>query len=115
MLISTCSRKGCETPLSGRQTKYCSRRCQVNVAVAAQRRKNKRRLTDHFGGQCVLCGYNRCQDALEFHHKDESVKEFGISVTGKTYGMDRMIAEAEKCLLVCANCHREIHAEIRLV
>ena len=59
------------------------------------------------GGKCSKCGYNKCNAALEFHHVDESNKEF--EVAGARYGWKRMKPEIEKCILLCANCHREHH------
>ena len=61
------------------------------------------------GGKCEFCGYNKCVAALEFHHIGE--KEDKIS---KIYnrGWKRILAEVEKTRLVCANCHREIHADL---
>lgn len=58
------------------------------------------------GGKCSKCGYNKCDAALEFHHVIGS-KEFQIA--GAKYGWKRMKAEIEKCILLCANCHREHH------
>ena len=58
---------------------------------------------------CQVCGYNRCLPALEFHHVDPSKKQGLVSVQG---GMSFTVLfrELEKCIVVCANCHREIHA-----
>lgn len=50
--------------------------------------------------------------ALDFHHIDESTKEFELSQRDLTRNWEKIVAEAKKCLLVCANCHREIHAGI---
>ena len=72
------------------------------------RQRTKVRLLEYKGGACERCGYNRCPEALEFHHLDESTKDFQIS--GTTRSWDKMKAEADKCILVCANCHREIHS-----
>lgn len=55
---------------------------------------------------CVVCGYNRCEKALEFHHKDPSKKERIVSVFRS---VESMKAEAAKCVVLCANCHRELH------
>lgn len=57
---------------------------------------------------CCLCGYNKCKKALEFHHLDPSKKEYKISDL-KTHSKDKILLELSKCVLVCANCHREIH------
>ena len=61
------------------------------------------------GGKCCLCGYNKCNGALEFHHINPQEKEFGIC-TGVIRALEIELEEIKKCVLVCANCHREIHA-----
>ena len=62
----------------------------------------------HLGGECCKCGYKKSIKALEFHHLDPSKKEFTIS-TFKSKDMVKLEKELDKCILVCANCHREIH------
>lgn len=57
---------------------------------------------------CKLCGYDKCKKALEFHHLDASKKEYRIANLN-TYKEDTIIKEINKCIIVCANCHREIH------
>ena len=58
---------------------------------------------------CAICGYNKNARALEFHHIDGE-KEFCINTAcGK--GLDAIKEEIKKCIVVCANCHREIHSE----
>lgn len=57
---------------------------------------------------CKICGYNKCTQALEFHHIDPSKKEYKITDVF-SYNEDVIIRELEKCIVVCANCHREIH------
>ena len=66
---------------------------------------------DYKGGKCVVCGYDRCVDALTFHHIDGH-KEFGIAARGYTRSWSAVKAELDRCILVCANCHTEIHAEL---
>ena len=79
---------------------------------AVKRRREKVRLTaiSYKGGHCQICGYDRCIEALEFHHLDPSQKEFGISKKGYTRSWEKVKEEADKCVLLCANCHREVHA-----
>ena len=63
---------------------------------------------DAAGGCCVLCGYDKCLAALEFHHVDPAAKEFTMKeLVSRT--MEAVLEEVGKCMLVCANCHREIH------
>ena len=75
--------------------------------VSKTRRKIKATLIEEAGGCCSQCGYNKNPAALEFHHPDPSAKERGIIGTSKSLARQR--EEAEKCILVCANCHRELH------
>lgn len=67
-----------------------------------------------FGDKCQICGYNKCQNSLNFHHINPKTKEFGISEAfcknAKTN--EQIIEELKKCILVCANCHYEIHAGV---
>ncbi len=61
------------------------------------------------GGKCEICGYCKSLRALDFHHLDSKEKEFGISAGGNCYSARKLQAEADKCQLICANCHRELH------
>ena len=63
------------------------------------------------GGKCCRCGYNKCIDALEFHHTNQNEKEFKLG-SGNTMSWKEYKAEVLKCILVCSNCHKEIHAKI---
>lgn len=82
-------------------------------AVARRRRKVKQALVDEAGGACVACGYRRCVAALEFHHLEPAEKKFSLSHRGVTRSMARARAEAEKCVLLCSNCHAEVEAGVR--
>ena len=75
--------------------------------VSNTRRKNISLLKEEHGGCCSLCGYNKNPAALEFHHLDPNKKE--SKVIGSTSSLEKQREEAKKCILVCANCHREIH------
>jgi hypothetical protein len=68
----------------------------------------KRLLVDEAGGHCEICGYDRCLNALEFHHRDPTAKEFGIAMRGITRSIETVRREVEKCVLLCANCHAEV-------
>lgn len=61
---------------------------------------------------CSICGYSKCMAALEFHHVNPSEKSFAISKAHSGYSLEEILKELEKCILVCANCHAEIHAGI---
>lgn len=91
---------------------YADRREYLIQAVAKRRKKIRDMAIDFLGGKCMYCGYNRCSAALDFHHLDERKKKFGLSQDGLTRSWEKTKQELQKCILVCANCHREIHAGI---
>jgi transposase-like protein len=93
-------------------TRARCKRCN-NEAVAERRRTVKQVLVDEAGGRCSECGYSRCSAALEFHHLDPSAKRFGISSAGVTRSIESSRREANKCVLLCANCHAEVEAGVR--
>ena len=72
----------------------------------------KEELVEYKGGKCEICGYNKCLSALEFHHLDPSKKDFGIASNSSYKNINILKKEIDKCILVCSNCHREIHSEI---
>jgi len=79
------------------------------IVVRAQKRK-KIKAVNYFGGKCQKCGYDKCVDALEFHHIDKDQKEERPSYIITHWSWERVLPELEKCILVCSNCHKEIHA-----
>lgn len=81
-------------------------------AVSKRRRKLKELAVAYKGGKCEICGYNRYIGALEFHHKNPEEKDFQISC-GNTLSFERIKSELDKCLLVCSNCHKELHDKLR--
>jgi hypothetical protein len=91
---------------------YADRREYMIAAVAKRRKRLKEMVVEYKGGKCVICGYNRHIGAFDLHHIDGAKKEFGLSARGLTRSWEKLKAEADKCILVCANCHREIHAGI---
>jgi hypothetical protein len=79
--------------------------------VKTYRQKIKIKAIKYKGGKCNRCGYDKCDWAFEFHHLDSDEKDFGISAYS-TLSWDKIKKELDKCILVCANCHREIHYEM---
>ena len=131
--------------------KYCyecspheDENCSHAQAVTIKRRAIKKALIAYKGGKCERCGYNKCNRALEFHHLDPSIKDFGISkqinrniddgneikinvtknnkktITVPKSTIEKLSRpietpvpkEVDKCILVCSNCHAEIHDEL---
>ena len=74
-------------------------------------KKRKKDLVSLFGGRCCICGFDAFQEALEFHHIDPSTKSFGLTDSNAvTKALEKQLEEARKCVLLCANCHRGVHA-----
>ena len=80
--------------------------------VIDYRQRRKANLIKVCGSKCCLCGYNKVPGALEFHHIDPTKKSYGIASSGICHDLETDFAEIRKCVLVCANCHREIHSGI---
>lgn len=106
-----------ETIKNGHTRKYCYNCVPSQTEgfthaeiVTYKRNSMKKALVKYKGGACCKCGYNKCLRALEFHHLNENEKDFGISKTCKDF--DDLKKEVDKCILVCSNCHAEIHEEL---
>ena len=73
--------------------------------------RQKQKAVEFFGGKCQICGYNKCLAALTFHHVDSESKLWNMSRIFY-YKWETVLTELEKCILICANCHNEIHQGI---
>lgn len=86
---------------------YKSRKHQKTIL----RKSMKLQAVKLLGGKCSICGYDKCIDALEFHHENPKIKEFKLG-SGNTMSWKEYKQEALKCILVCSNCHKEIHSKL---
>lgn len=77
--------------------------------TAKYRMAKKQKLIEYKGGKCVKCGYDKIEypRVFSFHHQNENEKDF--SVAEHNYSFDKLKIEADKCILLCANCHAEEH------
>jgi 5-methylcytosine-specific restriction endonuclease McrA len=91
---------------------YADRRVYNIQAVSKRRRAIKAMAIKYKGGECQVCGYKRYQGALDLHHLDPKQKEFSMSDKGHSRSWERVKEELDKCVLVCANCHREVEGGI---
>jgi hypothetical protein len=83
---------------------YCKKCFNTNCT---QRWINKKiEIVRDFGGKCSKCGYSKNLGALSFHHLFN--KEFSWNKM-RLLSKEKMQKELSKCILVCANCHAEIH------
>ena len=78
------------------------KREKINESVRALKDKKKATLLEHLGGKCVGCGVT---ENLQFDHIDRNNKSFTI---GKCWGytLEKLIEEADKCQLLCKECHQ---------
>lgn len=84
----------------------------LKEALKDRRFRVKSLLVEYKGGKCQICNYNKCLSALEFHHINPMNKDFNIAANSKYRNLTKLKKEVDKCILVCANCHREIHAKL---
>ncbi len=93
--------------LEGRGYYRCTK-CR-SFQVQKRRENLKKKAVIYKGGKCERCGYDKCIAALDFHHLDPNKKDFGIAANGYTRSWEKMKDELDKCVMICANCHREKH------
>lgn len=77
--------------------------------VKNYRKRQKESILYVMGEECAICGYFRCSQALELHHLDPEQKDFTIG-QNTNRAWEKVVAELPKTVLLCANCHREVHA-----
>jgi predicted nucleic acid-binding Zn ribbon protein len=105
----------CGKPLVGRQTRFCSVACKndYHQGYVTQRKRGlarKLKLVKVKGGRCSICGYDKNLSALTFHHLDPSVKDFKLDMRSlSNRKLEPTLSEFKKVILVCANCHAELH------
>ena len=96
------------------ESKRVARRKAANKNYQARRALFKRKLVDENGGKCKICGYNECLKVLEFHHINPNKKNFQITdfIKNNTSlnNYAKALKETKLCVLICRNCHAEIHS-----
>jgi transposase-like protein len=114
-LMLRCARHGLtEFGLRENRAGFRCLRCR-SLDVSNARRRRKELLVREAGGRCQGCGYDAFIGALQFHHRDPARKAFAISGGGIPRALDRARREAGKCVLLCANCHAEVEAGVRVL
>lgn len=89
------------------KSQYNYSKCDI-CRVKKSRHDRKKRAIIYKGGKCIFCGYNKCDASLDFHHVDPKIKEMQFSASLR-YSWETIKQELDKCVLVCKNCHGEIH------
>lgn len=93
--------------------RYKCPKCNTE-AVTKRRKLLKVMAIEYKGGKCIRCGYSKCHASLAFHHLDPAHKDFAIGHKGYTRSWESVKRELDKCVLVCNNCHGEIHEELQI-
>ena len=101
---SVCSRKFKYSKKAGHQLTKCN-----SCVVHLNRKHVKSKCIEYLGGKCSKCGYNKCHSSLAFHHKDPKTKLFAIGDGSSTRNWCKIQNELDKCILLCHNCHSELH------
>lgn len=110
-LEKECSKHGITKHRRENKNRWRCIRCSTEYRMTT-RTRNKERIVKVHGGKCQICGYDKYLGALDFHHVDPSTKDFHISKSPTNFSYARLAAEAEKCILLCSNCHREVEGGI---
>lgn len=111
IIIKECKHHGSTDFILEKRGSYRCKKCRCEK-VSQRRKSIKLKLVADFGGKCCICNYSKCVEALEFHHLDPLKKSFSLSSKGITRSYSKNLEEAKKCILVCANCHREIESNL---
>ena len=105
----------CSKELKGKQTLFCSTNCKnkQHQSYLSQKKRGivrKLQFINQSGGKCAICGYNKNISALIFHHLDPKEKDFKLDVRSLSNRTnDKNNQELSKCILLCSNCHAEVH------
>src|SRR3954454_18234420 len=106
--LRVCAVHGATTFVLDTDGYYRCPKCRAD-SVIRRRARIRAEVIAEAGGCCAICGYSRHLAALQFHHLDPATKEFTLR-NGDTRSLERMRAEAAKCVLLCANCHAEVES-----
>lgn len=131
--MKRCSRCGGEKPLSEFhfrpdrltpmphckpcQNEYCREHYRANVGAyitkAKRAKQRDRAWYDDMKSKlrCEKCGEDD-PACLDFHHNGNG-KDAAVSVMLYRTGRKKLIKEIEKCSVLCANCHRKLHRDLR--
>lgn len=95
---------GCEICGKSGSLRTCTRCANKIIKIA-----KKKILIEKLGNKCEICGYDKYQNALDFHHIDPEYKEYAIGEINTDFS--KLLKEIDKCKLLCNRCHRELHYE----
>lgn len=79
-----------------------------SAKVRNWRQRTKQNALIYKGGKCIVCSYNRTVRSIHFHHVDPTKKQHRIGC-GITRSWEKIKLELDKCVVLCSNCHGEVH------
>ena len=123
-ITQICSKCGIEKPLSAFYKKARNKtgimsickQCCTSTYGRGRAKKDKLYWLTHYGGKCQHCGIKVNEDnyvIFDFHHLDPKDKEKGPNYVYR-YGKETARKELDKCIILCANCHRLEHHKLKL-
>jgi len=110
-ILKECKKHGLCDHVEDTGKRWRCKPCRVD-AVTKRRKNIKLKAIEYKGGKCEHCGLqSEYPEVYEFHHEDPSKKDFSIASKGVTRAWSKVQEELDKCLMLCANCHRIEHAK----
>ena len=91
----------------GHSKKTCSK-CH-NLKTGKTGKNNRLFAVNYLGGKCKACGYDKYTGSLDIHHIDPKIKDKNFSCM-RGWCKERILNEIKNCVLLCRNCHAEVHA-----
>ena len=117
-MIKKCSKCGKEKDYykdfssNGKSTRSICKECEAQRA--RQHYADAQEYLRSLKTKCSKCGYDKNPAALEFHHPNAN-KDTEVAKLASRYlsprQKDKLLSEISKCILLCSNCHREVHNE----
>ena len=102
----------CSCGATGKENFYNTARYQCKSCWNQRTYKSRKEKLQNYilsrGGKCSKCGYDKCLEALSFHHRDPKEKD---PKWNKGWQLEKLKVELDKCDLLCFNCHAETHQE----
>jgi len=99
---------------------YCNRKGEVLCHIYSLEKSQRFRETEYGvilrtlkSNGCAICGYRKHIDILEFHHVNPKLKKYNVRKS--TIARNNLVEELAKCLLLCPNCHKEVHLKMELM
>ncbi len=113
------TRKDIDAPRTSRPRTYAEYPLEMRRKHAKEcyerGKRLRRKLLARAGGKCQKCGYKKCEKALQFHHKNRRTKCFSLSISDiRARTWESVLREADKCVLLCSNCHIEVEHELSI-